>query len=49
MQHAAVLHVAVGAHPYGVHIAAQNGIHPHAGVFAQLYFPQNLGGKVDIA
>jgi hypothetical protein len=35
MKNRAVLHVGAGAYTDGVHIAAQNGIHPHRGALAE--------------
>ncbi len=49
VQHGAILHIAVRAQAYGMHIAAQDCVHPHAGVFAQLHLPHNLCGNVDVA
>ena len=49
VKHGAVLHVGVGAQPDRVHIAAQHGIHPDAGVLPEGDVAKHLGGDVDVA
>ena len=49
VQHAAILDVAVGAHADEVHIAAQHGVHPDAGVLAQGDVADQLRRFVDVA
>jgi hypothetical protein len=49
VQHAAILNIAVRANADEVHIAAQHGVHPHAGVFSQHHIADQLRRLVDIA
>jgi hypothetical protein len=48
MQHAAVLHIRVRAHSDRIHVAAQDGIHPDAGVLAENYIADDLCRVIDI-
>ncbi len=45
----AVLNIGVGADLDGVDVAAQDGIHPDGGVFAECDVAEELGGEIDIA
>ena len=45
----AVLDVGVGADADGVDIAAEDGIHPDRGVFAECDVAEELGGEIDVA
>jgi hypothetical protein len=49
VKHAAILHVGVFANTDGKHITANDGVHPDAGIFADFYITDDLGGLVDIA
>jgi hypothetical protein len=49
VKHAAILHVGVFADADGKDVAADNGIHPDAGIFADLDVANDLGGFIDIA
>ena len=49
MQHGAVLHIGVGADADGMHIAADDGVHPDAGVLAEGDVADDLGGNIHIA
>src|SRR5262249_2277010 len=49
VEHAAILHIGVIADTDGKHVAANNGVHPNAGVLAYLDIADDLGGFVDIA
>ena len=45
----AVLYVGVGADADGMDVAAEDGVHPHRGVFAELDVAEDLGGRVNVA
>jgi len=45
----AILNVGVGADADGVHVAAENGVHPDAGVLAEDYVSNDLGRVVYVA
>src|SRR5438105_4101990 len=47
--HATILHVRMRADVDGMHVAAQNGIHPDAGVLAEHYISDDLGRRIHIA
>jgi hypothetical protein len=49
MEHAAVLHVGVGADLDGVNVPAEDGVHPDRGVFAEGDIAEELGGEIDVA
>jgi small subunit ribosomal protein S21 len=49
VEDSAVLDVGVGADADGVDVAAQNGVHPDGGVFAQGDVADQLGGEIDVA
>jgi hypothetical protein len=49
VEHAAILHVGVFANADSKHVAADDGIHPDAGVFTDLHVTNNLSGLIDIA
>ena len=49
MERAAILNVGVVADANFVHVAAQDGVHPDAGVLAEDDVADELGGLVDIA
>ena len=49
VEHGAVLHVGVGADADGVHVAAQNGVHPHRGMLAEGHVADELRGKINVA
>ena len=48
MQHGAVLHIGVGADADGMHIAADHGVHPDAGVLAEGDVADDLRGDIHI-
>ena len=48
VEHAAILHVGVFSNADGKDVTADNGIHPDAGVFANLHVADDLGGLIDI-
>jgi len=45
----AVLDVGVGADTDGVHVATQDGVHPHGGALTEGDVANELGGAVDVA
>src|SRR5205807_6540525 len=49
MQDGAILDVGVVANAYGEDITANHGVHPHAGVFANLHVADDLRRLVDVA
>src|SRR5215471_16042918 len=49
MKDGTILHVGVAADADGKHVSADNGIHPHAGVFADLHVADDLGRLVNVA
>ena len=49
MEHGAVLHVGVGADADGVDVAADDSVHPDAGVLAEDDIADDLRGEVDVA
>jgi hypothetical protein len=49
VEHAAVLNIGIRANADFVHIAAEDGIHPDAGVRAQLHVADDLRGLIDVA
>src|SRR6185312_3690901 len=49
VQHAAILHAAIFADANGKDITTNHGVHPDAGIFANLNIANDLGGLVDIA
>jgi len=48
VQDCAVLHVGAGAEGDGVHVAAQDGVHPDGGVRAERDLADDLRGEVDV-
>jgi hypothetical protein len=49
VQDAAVLDIGIRSHANFVHIAAEDGVHPDAGVRAKLHVADDLRGFIDIA